>query len=594
MLKNYRYFKVHLPLTLFFLIAFNCFITNVFAQKDTSLIRLEKMLEKEYDVVKKLKINEQLIEKANFYYRDLFKEYIEKGIFLAEQSRDRNLMIEARRTATKYLLVGQDDISRATAKKYTLEALAISKQDGVSFKEKVAVNMQLAAVERTLGNATEGLKYNQDAFDIASSSGIDSLKIISLVGYGNTQLFLNENLKAFKNYTTALEIAEKCDEAYGPDLVNNVYNGLINFYTSIENYDKAIDYQYKQLNYYKAKKEVNRIIETLDAIGTSYGRNKNVNAAKRTFAEVIRLADSLKNSDYKISANVGILNAIAEGDNKLEGITFLQAHPEIRALYEKGGVGYMLDFGMGNFFSRIGKYDSADYYYNKSYDQMLQRGSVFQKISAYQNYGYHLYLSGNYNKAIANLLNGKTLTDSTKNLDNRLKFLEYLDSCYQKIGDYKNAFMYNSLASKLKIEIEEKRKEKDLLALEINSEEKRKERLRIEEIENTTKRHNWQYMAIIVAITTLFIFLAAFGVLNVPLKWVRALGFISFIFLFEFIILLADNKIHHATHGEPWKVLLIKVVLIAMLMPIHHWLEHKVVNFITTRRNNSTNSILKT
>jgi hypothetical protein len=62
------------------------------------------------------------------------------------------------------------------------------------------------------------------------------------------------------------------------------------------------------------------------------------------------------------------------------------------------------------------------------------------------------------------------------------------------------------------------------------------------------------------------------------------LGFFSFIFFFEFIILIADQQIHHATHGEPWKILAIKVVLIAILLPLHHLIEKKVVSLITEQR----------
>jgi len=53
--------------------------------------------------------------------------------------------------------------------------------------------------------------------------------------------------------------------------------------------------------------------------------------------------------------------------------------------------------------------------------------------------------------------------------------------------------------------------------------------------------------------------------------------------LFEFIILLADNRIHEWTHGEPWKVMSFKIILVAMLFPLHHWLEHKVIHYLLTR-----------
>jgi hypothetical protein len=53
--------------------------------------------------------------------------------------------------------------------------------------------------------------------------------------------------------------------------------------------------------------------------------------------------------------------------------------------------------------------------------------------------------------------------------------------------------------------------------------------------------------------------------------------------LFEFIILIADTKIHDITHGEPWKVLAIKIGLIAILLPLHHKVEEKVIHYLTTQ-----------
>jgi hypothetical protein len=160
-----------------------------------------------------------------------------------------------------------------------------------------------------------------------------------------------------------------------------------------------------------------------------------------------------------------------------------------------------------------------------------------------------------------------------------------LDSCYTKTSNFEKALFYKNLFFKAKQDIEEKSKAKDILEEEIKAETKLNESRIAEEAEKTRVRHNWQYMGIVMAIISLFTLLATFGVFNVPLKWVRALGFIAFIFLFEFIILLADTWIHNFTHGEPWKVLAIKVVLIALLLPLHHFLEHKAIQYITHRRN---------
>jgi len=61
-------------------------------------------------------------------------------------------------------------------------------------------------------------------------------------------------------------------------------------------------------------------------------------------------------------------------------------------------------------------------------------------------------------------------------------------------------------------------------------------------------------------------------------------GFVAFICLFEFIILLIDNWLHHLAHGEPLKIWLAKIVIIGLLLPLHHYIEHAVVHFLSSKR----------
>src|SRR5258708_38847372 len=127
-------------------------------------------------------------------------------------------------------------------------------------------------------------------------------------------------------------------------------------------------------------------------------------------------------------------------------------------------------------------------------------------------------------------------------------------------------------------------KEKGVLKLEVDNDNRRRDRLAKEEEENVQHRHNIQYMGFTAGLAGVFVLLVMMGFFMVSPRTIRALGFFSFIFLFEFIILLADKQIHEWTHGEPWKILLIKVFLAAVLLPLHHWLEHKVIHYLSTRK----------
>ena len=170
------------------------------------------------------------------------------------------------------------------------------------------------------------------------------------------------------------------------------------------------------------------------------------------------------------------------------------------------------------------------------------------------------------------------------NLDWQETVAKELDSLYAKAGDYKQSRLYGNLYHTYKDSLQKLGEQKDLMQAELGDEQQRQERLAREEAAALDRKHSVQYMGIAIAIGIVFILLVAMGIFRVSEGTIKVMGFFSFILLFEFIILLADAKIHHWTHGEPLPILGIKIVLIAMLLPLHHWLEHKVVSYLASKR----------
>ena len=556
------------------------------AQKDTTIKRLQQEIGTAKTVSVKI---DGLFKLAAEYILEnptACQETVDKAIFVAEESRDREMMIKARRLAAN--LYNQAATIKEYASKadaYGKEAIEMCNKESGMQKEKVYCNMLMSRLLRNKNNYTEAKKYNQQAVVLADETDDDSLRIISRLGYGRTQLTADDKLDAFKTYITAQTIADKTKHKDKDWLRISVSNSLSAFYSSIEDYDRAIDYQYQYLKYSKDNNNVADMLGTYSGIGATYVAAKKHDAALKTYEGLIKLADSLKKDDYKIAGQIGIVNVLLDKANGREGLDYLNKNTSIKDLFKRINQQHQLDFGLGNVYTIIKQNDSANYYFNKALPIIEKTTSVSSLPTYYQQYAESLFKMGNYQKAITYLLKNKAISDSLGIGGTNKQCYAMLDSCYQKTGDFKNVFIYNSLYQKAKAALEEKSKAKDILAFEIDAENKRKERLDKLEEEKTRVRHNWQYMGIVMAIISLFTLLATFGVFNVPLKWVRALGFIAFIFLFEFIILLADTWIHHATQGEPWKVLGIKVVLIALLLPLHHFLEHKAIQYITHRRN---------
>lgn len=574
--------KKILSLILFF------WVFNSFAQTDSTVKKLEKQLNAASAVSEKLDIIKLLAEEHNLENPQACQEILTKGIFIAEESRNREMMSKARRIAGN--VYGQMQGLKEYAEKaldYTKQALELSKSIGDGNREKILCNLQMARLLRNIQNNTEAKKFNEAALQIANDSNDDSLLVISKMSYGNTQLAEGEKLEAIKTFISAQTTAEKSKHKNKDWLEIMTYNGLAGFYTSIEDYDRAIDYQYKSLAYAKKNNNTADMFNMMFSIGGNYSLAKKYDAAKNIYAEAMRIADSLKRPEYKTQGQIGMVNTMINGPEAEKSLEYLSSNPEIAELFSRVNLTYILDFGKAQIYNIIRKYDSARVYFDKSVPVFEKYASVSALPGIYHQYASFLYNSGNYPKAISYLRIASSINDSLKANNSNKDIYELLDSCYQKTGDYKMALFYNGLFQKAKLDAEEKSRAKDILSLEITAENQRKERLEKEEAEARNRRHNWQYMGIVFGIVTLFILLAVLGLFNVPIKWVRALGFISFIFLFEFIILLADTWIHHITHGEPFKVIGIKVVLIAVLLPLHHFLEHKVVHYLTAKKHKS-------
>ena len=157
-----------------------------------------------------------------------------------------------------------------------------------------------------------------------------------------------------------------------------------------------------------------------------------------------------------------------------------------------------------------------------------------------------------------------------------------LDSLYRAKGDFKTSGIYSGLYYQYKDSIDQLNKEKELSQEEADAEQLRKERLDKEQEELKRRKNNIQYMAIIFGIVLLFITLVLLGMFKVSAGLIKAIGFFVFLMLFEFIFLVFKKKIYYYTNGEPWKDLLFMIGLAALLVPLHHWMEHKVLHYLTS------------
>lgn len=111
-------------------------------------------------------------------------------------------------------------------------------------------------------------------------------------------------------------------------------------------------------------------------------------------------------------------------------------------------------------------------------------------------------------------------------------------------------------------------------------EESRQEQLKLEdEKADESRKMNLEYTIIALGIVGFFIVFILFSRKHITnTKVIQFLSVISLLIVFEFLNLLIHPILEKVTHHSPFLMLLALVALAALLIPMHHKLEHWAVN----------------
>ncbi len=111
-------------------------------------------------------------------------------------------------------------------------------------------------------------------------------------------------------------------------------------------------------------------------------------------------------------------------------------------------------------------------------------------------------------------------------------------------------------------------------------EESRQEQLALEEEKaNESRKMNLEYTFIALGIVSFFMLFILFSRKHITnTKVIQFLSVVSLLMVFEFLNLLIHPILEKITHHSPFLMLLSLVALAALLIPLHHKLEHWAVN----------------
>lgn len=554
------------------------------AQEAAAVDSLKKVYEKATTPEEKVTLMDELSRvMMNVNPKDA-DEFGNKLIAIAEESRDRKLMFKAylsNGTRCSYL-ANQKAYSQKAIEFYN-KALDLARQNRME-EEVGAAQMHLSAVYRLIPDNEKALSYATQAFSLVTTLRNDSLKAEAHNTYGQAYLAKNENILALRNFLSALRIAEDIKNA---PLIRNCYLYLSSFYADIEDYDKAIDYMtmaYKKLDEVKEKNAPYQKVIYTNNLGNLFAYKKNYDIAISYFERSIRMADSLKFSTLKIPGYVSLLNQYLRIDEPQKAFDYLNSPSgdNLKKYLGNFGMAAVIDQAYGVIYTELGNFDSARTCLEKARPMFENSTNENNKVGFYGQLAGFYRKSGDKKNAIIYYLKVKEISEKNGLLENVKKASQYLDTLYRQTGDLTAAGTYNAFYYQYKDSIETLKREKELTQVEAADEQQRQARSAAELAEKKRQRNNIQYLAITIGIVALFIGLVILGMFKVSATTIKMIGFFAFLMFFEFIFLIFKKNIYSITNGEPWKDLLFMIGLAALLLPLHHWLEHKVIHYLTS------------
>ena len=499
----------------------------------------------------------------------------------AEASRDRSLMaLTYDAIARSYLSYQENGVFLTAAKNYADKCLQVANESGLT-AFKVSAYIRYAEYYNNKSDNQKALDYANQAMSAASAEGSDSLLTIAYSSIAATYDDMANRLSAFQALLNEREFAEK--SKVHPLIVKSYFD-LGGFYADQEDWEKAKDFYALALTRSRQWNLPSQIFRSLRHLGRSYFSQKNEPLGLSFENKALAYADSMHLPNLKIQAYIDLLNHYFNTADPNKGFAFLKAHPELMDFIRNIGLEYQINKLYAVLEKDRHQYDSAYYYLQlalpKEYGQSAGFGEKMQ--FTYQIVEI-LQLQKKFEKEKEALLLIDRFADSAHNLYYKKNVSLDLDSVYEAIGDYKNAQHYLGQYIIYRDSLESLSKQKDLVNIEIENANHRAIEQKLAEEEATRTRNNVEYLGITAAIASVFILLVLFGVFRISPAVIKALGFFAFIFLFEFIVLLLDQQIHEFTHGEPWKVLGVKILIISLLLPFHHWLEEKMLHYLTKK-----------
>lgn len=353
---------------------------------------------------------------------------------------------------------------------------------------------------------------------------------------------------------------------------------LANTFMKIGNYPRALELNLEKLQLEEKRRVSRNLASVLMNIGIVYALQEEYREALKYYskADSVIVKDSVKDLRYNINLNIGdTYNRLDVSDS-----AYLFFNKSLQIAREEGNdenMGISMT-GLGHSYRKLGSNDMSSQHYKAALEYLaktnndeifseaaLGLASLYEKMNRWDSAEYYGKLS---------LLTARRGRFNTA----ELQAVEFLSGHYQALRRYDSAFAYSGYLKNLNDSVNSKTRIRESQIITTNEQYRQAELEEVRKQEKKKRMQQLQLLLIGIFIPGIFLLTLILSRAHMHPRIVRVLGVISLLFLFEYLTLLLHPVVAAFTHHTPVLEILIFVGVAALVIPLHHKLEHWVIH----------------
>ncbi|MEO7983365.1 MAG: tetratricopeptide repeat protein [Bacteroidota bacterium] len=363
---------------------------------------------------------------------------------------------------------------------------------------------------------------------------------------------------------------------------------LASTFRKIGNYSRALEFSIQKLQLEEKTNKPQNLAGVLISIGTVYREQEDYRMALDYYstADSIIRKHNIEELKYYNALNIGdAYNLLDISDSAFS--YFDQSLQLARVFPDKDQVEDFIGTsltGLGHSYLKLGNYDSSLSSYQTAIGFLRSANDdeiLCEATLGLANLYKHL---GRHDSA---LYYGKLSLSIAKKdgfLSMELDAAEFLTDHYKQARNIENAFTYVSYVKSLNDSVNSKSKIRESQVISSNEHFRQLEREEERKLAGKQRFEQLQMLLIAIFIPGFFLITLLLSRVNVHVKLIRLLGILSLLFLFEYLTLLLHPTVARLTHHTPVYEILIFVAMGAILIPLHHRLEHWLIHKLIHHR----------